>query len=73
VKSKMNPQNSLTIEQIKASHPMPWSTIVGHTPQGVGGQVFVVDSGRNEVPLFVMTRLLELTTAHLANSDAKGA
>ena len=54
-------------EQLKATFPWTERTI----PTRVGGVVQVIDRNGQEVPLFTMTRFLEMITNKLANKPAE--
>lgn len=61
---------TLTLGQIKDMFPMPWNMAMGQNPAGMGGQMFIFDQNRREIPLFVMARYLEISTSNLAEKTA---
>lgn len=70
----MNQQASVPIhsmEEIRANAPFPWGVMIGPNPQGIGGQVFVIDANRREVPVFYLTSLaLHYTAAEHSKVNA---
>lgn len=58
----------LTLDEIRSAHPMPWKTLI--YPKG---QVVVLDTNNQEVPLMVLTQFAcDITTA-MARQRAQAA
>lgn len=56
--------NQVEFESIKST--FPWTERIVTAPGVIGGLVQVIDRNGNEVPLFTMTRFLEMITSKLA-------
>lgn len=55
--------DQIEFEKIKAT--FPWTERILHPPIGPGGLVQVIDRNGFEVPIFTMTRFLEMITQKL--------